>query len=412
LRYASRAHTGHNEHRGGIAYSDHMPAPAAIVEEDGLAAKLLRLARAREQDTWEQISTAITPMIFRLALRVTADESVAHDAVQETLLRIYDRAEQFQVPEVGAADLAAERWVKRVAVTTTLMLIRSERRTHARENRFPVRQHQASDAHGALERREESDLVQQAIAGLPADQRAVVSLRYLAELPTEEIVAALSITPATVRKRLERGLRRLRRQLRIVGAPALTLSGIGEVAGAELLRPHSWIAAISTGKILTAAAALLVAIGSIGVVCWPRPADPAAVVSEAMMSGSITPDLAHGLRMWQEGYVERAAEYFQRALVEDSDADITALLEVVGADEFARMQSNAALARICEQLDRHAAPDWRERAARMQLSQAEMRVSGEGSNFSGASVMIETDSVPADEASADDKTPSDPNGKG
>src|SRR3954469_4044873 len=102
-----------------------MTTPPALALTEGLAAQLLRLARHRDRATWERLSATVAPGIFRLAGRMTGDPAAAHDVVQETLLRLYSRAGRFQPPEVGDADLAAERWIKRVAVNTVLMHLRS-----------------------------------------------------------------------------------------------------------------------------------------------------------------------------------------------------------------------------------------------------------------------------------------------
>ena len=53
----------------------------------------------------------------------------------------------------------------------------------------------------------------EALRTLPRGQRAVLVLRYLGDVPDDEIAAALGITPATVRSQAHRGLASLRRTL-------------------------------------------------------------------------------------------------------------------------------------------------------------------------------------------------------
>ncbi len=57
------------------------------------------------------------------------------------------------------------------------------------------------------------DSVEGLLEGLPLDQRAAVRARILEERSYEEIAGALRCSPAVVRKRVSRGLARLRDQL-------------------------------------------------------------------------------------------------------------------------------------------------------------------------------------------------------
>ena len=52
-----------------------------------------------------------------------------------------------------------------------------------------------------------------ALAVLPQRQREAIVLRYLADLADEDIAAAMSCRPATVRSLVRRGLQRMRKKL-------------------------------------------------------------------------------------------------------------------------------------------------------------------------------------------------------
>jgi RNA polymerase sigma factor (sigma-70 family) len=55
--------------------------------------------------------------------------------------------------------------------------------------------------------------VWKAVAALPPKQRAAVTLRFAADLPHEEIAAALGCSPAAARRSLHEGLKRLRKEI-------------------------------------------------------------------------------------------------------------------------------------------------------------------------------------------------------
>jgi RNA polymerase sigma factor (sigma-70 family) len=64
-------------------------------------------------------------------------------------------------------------------------------------------------------RRVEVDAVWQAVDRLPERQRAVLYLRYRADLPYERIGLALGITPGAARGHASTGLGTLRRRLHV-----------------------------------------------------------------------------------------------------------------------------------------------------------------------------------------------------
>jgi RNA polymerase sigma factor (sigma-70 family) len=52
-----------------------------------------------------------------------------------------------------------------------------------------------------------------AVATLPPKQRAAVTLRFVSDLPHEEIAAALGCSPEAARRSLHEGLKRLRKEI-------------------------------------------------------------------------------------------------------------------------------------------------------------------------------------------------------
>ena len=53
----------------------------------------------------------------------------------------------------------------------------------------------------------------QGVTELPLRMRAAIVLRYYADLPVDDVAAALGVSPNTVKAQLQTGLQRLRRSL-------------------------------------------------------------------------------------------------------------------------------------------------------------------------------------------------------
>jgi RNA polymerase sigma-70 factor (ECF subfamily) len=66
---------------------------------------------------------------------------------------------------------------------------------------------------------EEEDL-RRAVSALPHDQRVAILLHFHLDLPLNDVALALGISPAGVRTRIKRALRRLRPAVAISEAPA------------------------------------------------------------------------------------------------------------------------------------------------------------------------------------------------
>ncbi len=71
----------------------------------------------------------------------------------------------------------------------------------------------AADPAAAMIEREEADRLYLAIAALPAEQRAVITLRLHGELTFEEIARQLGVSNNTIRSRYRYGLEKLRSSL-------------------------------------------------------------------------------------------------------------------------------------------------------------------------------------------------------
>jgi RNA polymerase sigma-70 factor (ECF subfamily) len=117
--------------------------------------------------------------------------SAAEDAVQEALVRAWMRSERGEHME------SLPGWVAAVALNLT----RSGWRRSMAERRARRRLPGGSATHPQSD--EEMD-VARALEGLPRRQREVAVLRYLLEMSTSEVAAALGIAEGTVKSSLSR----------------------------------------------------------------------------------------------------------------------------------------------------------------------------------------------------------------
>jgi RNA polymerase sigma-70 factor, ECF subfamily len=144
--------------------------------------------------------------VFRLALRMTADEQLARDATQDAFVRVFRGLGGFR------RDAALGTWIHQIAVATTLTTLRGRKRWHTRFTEI-----EAADQQGAaVAPTAEPDLrdrLYAAIDALPEIYRAVFVLHEVEGHTHDEIGALLRIPVGTSKARLNQARLKLRAAL-------------------------------------------------------------------------------------------------------------------------------------------------------------------------------------------------------
>lgn len=149
----------------------------------------------------------------RKAYLLCGDWHAADDLVQDTLIAVYT-----SWPRVARGH-NIDAYVSRVLVHK---FIDDKRRPWRRQVVTPdVPERSDPQAAAALDDVERKDgPLAQALSTLPAQQRAVIVLRYTDDLTVDEIARVLDLPSGTVKSRLSRGVDALRAQLEPPGAEA------------------------------------------------------------------------------------------------------------------------------------------------------------------------------------------------
>lgn len=187
----------------------HAEPPVRVPQEPAPDESFL-LARARQGDAaaFEEVVRRYQRRVYAVALRIVRTHDVADDVAQEAFVRAWRSLDRFELGRPFGP------WVCRIAGNLALNHVRSPR---AREEGLPEGHAEvAASGQGPLEAvldDEARRVLEVAIAGLPAEQRAVFVLRAIEELSYDEIARALELSPGTVMSRLFRARQRLARAL-------------------------------------------------------------------------------------------------------------------------------------------------------------------------------------------------------
>ncbi|MBZ5626226.1 MAG: sigma-70 family RNA polymerase sigma factor [Acidobacteriia bacterium] len=177
--------------------------------ETGLARALL----AGETDAFERFVDHFRSKIFHYSWLMCGRPEDAEEVAQETLLKVFESFDQLRDPERVRA------WVFRIAKNACLMQRRKSVFAPAHEHSLdelpPTSEVPDDDAppDAELLQAELRAVLDRIIAELPQLYRAVVLLRDIEELSTEETAQILDVGTDVVKTRLHRGRIAMRQKL-------------------------------------------------------------------------------------------------------------------------------------------------------------------------------------------------------
>lgn len=168
------------------------------------------LARAKGGDlpAFEEIVRRYQRRVYGVALRVVRRHDVADDVVQDAFIRAHGALASFDLERPFGP------WICRIAANLAVNHVRSPR---AREEGLPEdhgeRAAPSRDPLDGVLDQEAQGVLEDALARLPAEQRAVFVLRAVEEMSYKEIAEALDLSMGTVMSRLFRARERLAESL-------------------------------------------------------------------------------------------------------------------------------------------------------------------------------------------------------
>ena len=186
----------------------------SLIEET----ELLQRARGRDGGAIRLIIQQHNQRLYRIARSILRDDNEAEDALQDAYCRAFSQLESFR----GEARFGT--WLARIVVNEALGRVRRARLTVeldvAAEARcmtaqvipFPNASFQA-DPETAAAQHQIQVLLERAIDLLPEAFRMILVARVIEGMSVEETAALFDIAPETVKTRLHRARRLLKREL-------------------------------------------------------------------------------------------------------------------------------------------------------------------------------------------------------
>ncbi|WP_420627604.1 RNA polymerase sigma factor [Candidatus Leptofilum sp.] len=143
--------------------------------------------------------------IFAYTARLMQDDAAAQDVTAVTFQKALEKIRRYKWQDHGFGP-----WLYRIARNEALSRLRRQKWLSPGQW-FGSTELRATET--AVQSRQTSHTVQQALARLRPKDRDIIVLRYLEELPSEDVAKILACSTSTVYVRLHRALSRLRTEL-------------------------------------------------------------------------------------------------------------------------------------------------------------------------------------------------------
>lgn len=182
------------------ATSSSLPASQSPSDDE-----LLRGCQQRDDSAVRELTGRYNQRLFRIARGILRNDADAEDVVQETYVRVFTHLEQFR------GDSSVGTWLVRIAINQALGRIRRRRPTV--DIAVTPTASPNADPETLMAQDELRALLERSIDELPDTFRAVFVARMVEGLSIQETAELFHIRPETVKTRVHRARRVLRRSL-------------------------------------------------------------------------------------------------------------------------------------------------------------------------------------------------------
>ncbi len=166
---------------------------------------IARIAQDRDKTALADLFRLFAPRIKAMMLRLSVTEAQAEDLVQETLLTVWRKAHLYS-PERGAVST----WLFAIARNLRIDMLRRQSNQPYVDYETLILESPLPLGLAAAEERQVIERVSVAIESLSPEQREVIRLSFINDLPHSAIAEKVGIPLGTVKSRLRLAYERLR----------------------------------------------------------------------------------------------------------------------------------------------------------------------------------------------------------
>ncbi|MEL3972940.1 RNA polymerase sigma factor SigW [Rossellomorea oryzaecorticis] len=184
---------------------------------EALVKKRIKQVLKGDQSAFAELVELYKDKVFQICYRMLGNRHEAEDIAQEAFIRAYVNIETFNQKRKFST------WLFRIATNLCIDRIRKKKPDYyldaevAGTEGLTMYSQVAADVQmpeDEVENMELQETIQKEISKLPEKYRSVIVLKYIEELPLQEISEILDMPLGTVKTRVHRGREALRKQLK------------------------------------------------------------------------------------------------------------------------------------------------------------------------------------------------------
>lgn len=169
---------------------------------------ITRVAQNRDRQAFAQLFDHLAPRLKSFIMRKNTSAELAEDLVQEAMISVWTKAALYE-----SSKGSVTTWVFTIARNLRIDRIRRDVHMPTTELGDYDEPSEAPEGEELLGRKQEDGLVARALQGIPEEQRQILVLSFVEEMPQSEIAEKLSIPLGTVKSRMRLAYGHLRRIL-------------------------------------------------------------------------------------------------------------------------------------------------------------------------------------------------------
>jgi len=175
---------------------------------ESMESYLVSIAESRDRNAFKKLFAAFAPKIKSFAMRNGVGPELAEEVVQETFIRVWRKAEQFDPTKASAST-----WLYTIARNQRIDLLRKRHRPEPdyEDPAFiPEPELQPTEV---IVRNQEASRLKECIDALSPEQQEVLKLSFMEELPHVEVAEKLGIPLGTVKSRIRLAMKHIRSEI-------------------------------------------------------------------------------------------------------------------------------------------------------------------------------------------------------
>lgn len=170
--------------------------------------KLIIKCQKGEKEAFNELITIYYPYVSKFLVKLTSDEEIAQDLVQETFLKLIINIEKFDVK--GTAKFST--YLIKIAKNCYLDYLKREQRISSEVDIETISD--AISIEDKIEKKEELNKVLEELEQLPFEQAQAIKMKYLEEYSLKEIANKMGTKSVTIKSRIHEGKKKLEKRIK------------------------------------------------------------------------------------------------------------------------------------------------------------------------------------------------------